>query len=58
MLEYNPEKIKLYLKELDKLGIQLDLEDVMGISFEGSEEIGFTIDGELIISKKKIKGGK
>lgn len=58
MLEYKPEEIKEYLKELNKLGIQLDLEDVMGVSFEDINEIGFVIDGEMIINKNKLKSGE
>ncbi|KKL09871.1 hypothetical protein LCGC14_2561530 [marine sediment metagenome] len=50
MLNFNTEKIKLYLK-MEKLGIIIDLEDVMGISWETSEEIGLVIDGEITIKK-------
>ncbi|KKN10244.1 hypothetical protein LCGC14_1038580 [marine sediment metagenome] len=54
MLNYNTEKIKLYIEKLEKLGVILSLEDVMGISWETSEEIGFVIDGEISI-KKEVK---
>ncbi len=51
MLNFNTEKIKLYLEKMEKLGIIIDLEDVMGISWETSEEIGLVIDGEITIKK-------
>lgn len=55
---FEPEKIKPYLEELEKLGILLDLSDIMDICFENSEEIGFVIDGCISIKKEKIKGDK
>lgn len=55
MGEYNPEKIKPYLKKLKELGIELDIEDdVMGINYESDKYIGFTIDGVMEINKKKF----
>ncbi len=48
-------KIVKYIKELKKLGIIFDLEDVMDVSFETSEEISLVIDGEINIDKNKIK---
>jgi len=58
LLEFNVKKIESYLKELKKLGIILDLEDIMYIDCEDSEEISFCVDGEILIKKDKIKGGE
>ena len=51
MDEWNVKKVKQYLKKLEKLGIDLDIEDVMTISHEDVEEIGFTIDGIIVLKK-------
>lgn len=45
-------KIEQYLKKLDKLGIQLDLDDIMGIVYETDDEIDFVVDGEMTIKRE------